>query len=532
MKVLIRTFDERLQRLSPGVIFSIGLVYVLALGGLDCVTPPEMSFTLFYLLGIAFVAWGAGKWHATAIAAAATVVLSHAEWASPRTAMREAIILWNTSTHLIVFTAAAWLASEATRLARHLGSLVEERTARWKAEAQQHKATSARLAEMLERFEQAESLLRAQRDVGISLSLTSDLAAALDRLLEIVVQLEGIDCGGVYLLDPATGEMRLATHRGVSAAFAERASRVPPDAPPARLAKAGQPVYTPYHHLPGNPDPVEDNEHLRAVAFLPLCHEGTVLGSLNLASHTGDEVPARTRVVIEAIAAQAAGAIARIRTENALRRLERQILEISDREQARIGQEIHDGLCQQLVSLAFDANALEAELSSARRPEAATAKRIADYLDQAITESRQLSRGLFPIRLETEGLPSALEELAYGTGERFGVPCLFKSSGPVIVKNHAMAIHLYRIAQEAVNNAVKHSRPRTISILLRSRADQIELRIEDDGAGLASEAPGRLAGMGLHIMDYRARSIGGTLHVGRGPGGGTAVCCCAPCPQS
>jgi signal transduction histidine kinase len=97
-----------------------------------------------------------------------------------------------------------------------------------------------------------------------------------------------------------------------------------------------------------------------------------------MASHTAEEIPAQTRIVIEAIAAQAAGAIARISSETERHRLERQLLEISDREHARIGQDIHDGLCQQLVSLALDANSLRGELAAAHRPEARKARRIAD----------------------------------------------------------------------------------------------------------------------------------------------------------
>src|ERR1019366_1190665 len=144
------------------------------------------------------------------------------------------------------------------------------------------------------------------------------------------------------------------------------------------------------------------------------------------------------------------------------KRLERQILEISDREQARIGQDIHDGLCQQLVSLAFDANALQRTLLAEHRPEARTAGRIAESLDRAITESRQLARGLFPVRLGTVGLRPALEELAKNTSARFKIRCLFESEGQVPVKHLATATHLYRIAQEAVANAVKHSRARTV----------------------------------------------------------------------
>ena len=213
-------------------------------------------------------------------------------------------------------------------------------------------------------------------------------------------------------------------------------------------------------------------------------------------------------------------------------RLERQILEISDLEQARIGQDMHDGLCQQLVSLAFDANLLESELSAHRRPEAKKARRIAEFLDQAITETRQLSRGLFVVRLETEGLPLALKELARANSARSQIHCRFESQGSAAVKNIAIATHLYRIAQEAVTNAIKHSRAGDVSIRLKVRESQIELKVEDDGAGLSPSKKKKAAGLGLHIMAYRARAIGGTLDIGPGRRGGTIVSCCVPLPKT
>jgi two-component system CheB/CheR fusion protein len=213
------------------------------------------------------------------------------------------------------------------------------------------------------------------------------------------------------------------------------------------------------------------------------------------------------------------------------KRAERHILEITDREQARIGQDLHDGLCQQLVSLGLDANALQRKLSSQNRPEAATAARIAGFLDQAITESRRLSRGLFPIRLEADGLGSALEELARTTSERFHIQCHFKDRPPVIIQNMTVATHLYRIAQEAVSNAVKHGQPRAISIGLDSVAGNLELKIIDDGVGFSAGSPGHLAGMGMYIMRYRAASIGATLRVEPSPSGGTTVSCCVPSPS-
>ena len=374
----------------------------------------------------------------------------------------------------------------------------------------------------------AEFLLQAQRDLGVSLSLTSDMMVALTRFLEIAVQTGGLDCGGVYLLNQATQELGLAAHRGLSAAFAKAAAHYSADSPQMKLLRQGQSIFNTYENLPVPRDATKLNEGLRAIAIIPLYHNRRIVGALNLASHTVEEIPVQTRIAIEAIAAQAAGAIARISAEGERHRLERQILEISDREHARIGQDIHDGLCQQLVSLAFDANSLHRQLAARRRPEARTARRIAVYLDQAITETRQLSRGLFPVRFEREGLPPALEELAVAARNRFKIRCRFASQGPVVVENSVMATHLYRIAQEAVNNALKHSRARSISIRLCASEGTLELSVEDDGAGLSPATRKKAAGLGLHIMDYRARTIGGTLRVGPGRRGGTKVSCCVP----
>jgi PAS domain S-box-containing protein len=377
----------------------------------------------------------------------------------------------------------------------------------------------------------AEFLLRAQRDLGVSLSLTSDMTVALNRLLEIAVQLGGLDCGGVYLLNQANQEIDLAVYRGVSTSFAKAVAHYSADGPEMKQLWRGPFFFTARQKLTIPLVSARLREGLRGIALLPLSHNRNIIGALALASHTSEEIPVQTRIVIEAIAAQAAGAIARIRAEAERHRLERQILDISDREQARIGQDIHDGLCQHLVSLAFDANSLRAELAVKHRPEAKKARRIADYLDEAITEARQLSRGLFPVRLEGEGLPPALEELARVTRDRFKIRCRFVCRGPVAVENSVMATHLYRIAQEAVSNAVKHSRARSVAIRLRARAGALELSIEDDGAGLSPARGKKAAGLGLHIMDYRTRTIGGTLQVGPGRRGGTVVSCCVPRPR-
>jgi PAS domain S-box-containing protein len=278
-------------------------------------------------------------------------------------------------------------------------------------------------------------------------------------------------------------------------------------------ANVGRPVKEVYAHIPA----ILDNARraLRGEAFDSVVEAGPVVLDCSY-SPTRDQDGNLTGYI----------GVATNITER--HRLERQLLEISDREQARIGQDIHDGLCQHLVSLAFDANSLRQELSAQRRPQARTARRIAALLDRAITDSRQLSRGLFPVRLETEGLPSALEELAKTTRDRFKLHSRFASKGPLTVENSAMATHLYRIAQEAVRNAIKHSGARRISIRLIGRTKALELSVEDDGVGLSNVNWRQATGMGLHIMEYRARTIGATLDIGPGRQGGTLVSCCVP----
>jgi len=365
----------------------------------------------------------------------------------------------------------------------------------------------------------SDQLLEAQRDVGVALSVTSDLSLALDSLLETATNLEGIDCGGVYLADEHTGAMQLKAHVGLSPGFVERVSLYDAEAAESRLIKEGRALYPVCGPGWNTENAFWVGEGLRALAVLPLKHEGEVLGALTLASHAQEEIASQARLSLEAIASQAAGAIARIR-------LEQQILEISDREQARIGQDIHDGLCQQLIGLAFSANSLHQSLHSLGRPEAATARKICTLLDEAITESRSVCRGLYPVRLETEGLVPALEELARTTTERYNLACSCEADTRRLQCTVTVATHLYRIAQEAVNNAVKHSGAHSILIRLTGSEGAIELQIQDDGHGLPA-ASHRHAGMGLHIMDYRARSVGGALDLS-GNGIGTLVTCRVP----
>jgi two-component system sensor kinase FixL len=211
------------------------------------------------------------------------------------------------------------------------------------------------------------------------------------------------------------------------------------------------------------------------------------------------------------------------------RQLESEILEISDREQARLGQDLHDSLCQKLVSAAFDNSALTRRLANRELPEAALVQQVGALLDDAITEARTLARGLFPVQLEVDGLHVALQQLAAGVQSRTQIDCQAQCDESIVVRNNAFATHLYRIAQEAVNNAVKHAKAGKILIRLHLEGAFIELTVSDDGVGVPVSL-GTTNGMGMHTMKYRARTIGGVLHVSRGANSGTIVSCRVPRP--
>ncbi|MGD0744341.1 MAG: PAS domain S-box protein [Verrucomicrobiota bacterium] len=209
------------------------------------------------------------------------------------------------------------------------------------------------------------------------------------------------------------------------------------------------------------------------------------------------------------------------------KRLEREILEISDREQRRIGHDLHDGLCQHLAGIELMSQVLAQKLTPQSKDAAKRASDIAKNVRAAIGQTRSLARGLSPVTLESEGLTSALHELAVNTEKLFNVKCHFDGDSPVSVHNHAMATHLFRLAQEAVSNAIKHGKARRISIHLTADPGRIHLAVNDNGKGFPAEIP-TSKGMGLRIMRLRTGMIGGTLTIERNAGGGASVICSAP----
>jgi signal transduction histidine kinase len=234
------------------------------------------------------------------------------------------------------------------------------------------------------------------------------------------------------------------------------------------------------------------------------------------------------------------------------KQLQKQVLEIAEVEQRRIGQELHDGTGQELTGLALFAGTVADLLRDAPKPsdlqagkvwsvgdsEMATLQRVANRLTTGLAEAirhvQKLSHGILPVQIEPDGLASALSELAASTNEFPNVECAFECPERILINDNAVATHLYRIAQESVNNALKHGNPHHVRISMDQNQNLLRLQIDDDGSGFELSESNKSVvysakrGFGLDIMRYRAGMIGGSLLVSKNVSGGMTICCTIP----
>ena len=213
-----------------------------------------------------------------------------------------------------------------------------------------------------------------------------------------------------------------------------------------------------------------------------------------------------------------------IRDISERRSLEQEILRISEQERRRIGQDLHDGLGQMLTGIGLITKNLARSLEHQDHPGADEVTEVTELIKEADQHARILARGLMPVDLEATGLAAALRRLTVNAGRLFGIQCTFEEVGEVLIDDNSIATHLYRIAQEAVSNAVKHGRAGHVKISLAT-GRQIRLRIHDDGVGFRETIDEERRGMGVRIMHYRARVIGAPLDITDGHDGGTTITC-------
>lgn len=214
------------------------------------------------------------------------------------------------------------------------------------------------------------------------------------------------------------------------------------------------------------------------------------------------------------------------------RELEQEIITVSEREQQRIGQDLHDGLCQQLAAIGCAARALADDLTAQHLPEARDAELIETTLRHAVIEARNLARGISPAHLENDGLLPALNELVQNTALLTGLPIDLNAPTELPPLDLPTSRHFYRIAQQAVANSLQHSGGKSIHLtLITQTPGELELTIADDGQGMPFALPHKSPGMGLRIMRYRAAAMGATLQVRNRTTGGTHVSCKVKLPQ-
>jgi len=517
---------EYLNSKSRATLVAWGVVCAIFIGLLDYVAGPMVALTIFYLIPICFTAWFAGRWAGILVAVVCGAIWYAAKYLDPGSIDNHLLLLWNTLQRLGLFASVGMLTTEvgerkrieqALRAAQEgLETRVQERTgelarANEALQAQVRERTEAQTAlklfnETLEQRVAERSAAAEERAVELARSET-----ALRQQTSILQSILNSMGDGVIVAD-AQGKILLFNPAA------------------ARLIQAGLGTVTPgdssrqfQTYLSDTLTTYPTNEHPLLRAMRGEIIDGAEIFLRRSDTSEGIWLTATGRPLVDEHGNIQGGVV--VYTDLSARKLmERQVAEISDREQCRLGQDLHDTLCQHLVSIGFASELLRQKLENYKLAEACQAETIVEMVHEGISQARHLARGLYPVRLEIEGLASALEELAETTQARNNVSCQFSCEEQVLIRDAVAGNNLYRIAQEAVNNALKHGRCKNISIDLGAVEEEVILTVKDDGVGFPEGLEAN-AGMGLHIMNYRAKMIGASLDIRRGAGGGTIVLC-------
>jgi signal transduction histidine kinase len=385
------------------------------------------------------------------------------------------------------------------------------------------------LAQDVTEKRRAEQRLRAHRAATSALAESTTMTEASSKIFQAICENLGCDWGELWRVDPSAGVLHCTQVWHPESQRLRNVKRAAGNA--VFVCGGGIPGAVWAHNKPvwiadvkEHPElqrvPAVNKYRLRAVFAFPIRLNNEVLGVITIFSRHVLPPDKDLLHLLEDICSQIGQVMGR-------RRAERQLLEISEREQQRIGRDLHDGLCQQLAGIAYSASDLHSKLTKKSSAEAVIAARIAELSRATAVQARQIARGLNPVKLGTTGLTAALHELASSITSMFSISCRFESVQPVHVRDHGTAVHLYRIAQEAIHNAITHGKATAIRLSLRREPDSIVLSVTDNGCGLSKSGDGS-EGMGLENMNYRARSIGAKLRFVPRAQRGTSMSCAVP----
>jgi signal transduction histidine kinase len=384
------------------------------------------------------------------------------------------------------------------------------------------------LNETLERqIDERTGALAMLRDVASMANHAQDVEEALEYCLRRVAEHNGWAFGHAYLPCDAAPELLLPAYTWYAAeaerfqAFRELTLQTPirrGEGLPGLVFDGGRPEWSTdvRAELSSRRVGLAEDLGLATAAAFPVMAEDRVVGVLEFFSNKTIERRAEMLESMSAVGLQLGRVIER-------KAFQDHLLTVADEQHRRIGQELHDDVGQEMTGLALQAETLADLIGSENTPAGKLAQRIRLAAARTHRKTQALSRGLVPMDIEAPALEGALDSLAHRTTEAKGISCRFRYQGDGRVADSQAATQLYRIAQEAVSNAARHSGAGQIEITLTNDEQGTVLEIQDDGRGLPTEE--QTPGMGLQIMSYRAKLAGGTLSVESPPSGGTRITC-------
>ena len=370
-----------------------------------------------------------------------------------------------------------------------------------------------------------------------ALARASSESELLTKICELILEIEGVKMAWVGFAEHNRSKtVRVIAHAGDTYGYLKKANITWADEPHGR-GPTGTAIRSQKVNVCRD---ISSDERLApwraqqlkrgyaASIALPLVSEGNCLGALTIYASFPDAFNEQEVDLLKRLASDLTYGIVALRARAEYGKLQQEILRISEREKQLISQELHDGLCQNLAGTALMSRMLHTRLAAENEPNAKYAKEIYELLNTSVDEARNLSHGLHPVGPEGEGLMNALSQLARTVRNLFHIDCTFRCPEPVIIENGKTSTHLFRITQEAINNARKHGEADQVMIGLHHSPEGVTLTIEDNGVGISVNTQ-KKSGMGLRIMNHRASEIGATLTVRRlDQSGGTVVTCTLP----